>query len=345
MSDRKVLSTTLKLARMDARGPPREDVEMFCEQCDRDGTYAMADGFCANCTEYLCIVCMKYHKKYMPNHVQQNKANMPPDFCLVRCSSHSREIIKFYCPKCDDTVCPKCWQERHKKCSDMKHIPTLLWNTTFNHEWKDLKKSMKEISEGLSIIKEDADASLKQVSFNRSDVLALISKRKEEMKQKVENQRVELFDEMDRYRAEVIRKLDQEQSMRKQQLQSNQKQLHRKIDEQASKLATQSGSDQVKLQDLSQKAGTKLTEFRSMTNDLEKKEKGGLRSQLFISMKNAKHEMAKYKQDINSLRTQNEAIFYHFDPDDNCSVNIDSPDMNVTLGSIKAASKYPYVDI
>ncbi|XP_053389552.1 uncharacterized protein LOC128552530 [Mercenaria mercenaria] len=82
--------------------------EMFCENCDNEGKYAVADGFCVDCNEFLCRVCLKYHNKYKSEHMTQDKDHMPHDYCFEKCSSHPDKCIKFYCLECKKFACSKC---------------------------------------------------------------------------------------------------------------------------------------------------------------------------------------------------------------------------------------------
>ncbi|XP_053386247.1 uncharacterized protein LOC123539239 [Mercenaria mercenaria] len=82
--------------------------EMFCEHCDNEGKYAVAHGFCVNCNDFMCIVCLKYHNKYKSEHMTQDKDHMPQDYCFEKCSSHPDKCIKFYCLECNKFACSKC---------------------------------------------------------------------------------------------------------------------------------------------------------------------------------------------------------------------------------------------
>ncbi|XP_045178960.2 uncharacterized protein LOC123538731 [Mercenaria mercenaria] len=110
--------------------------EMFCEHCDNEGKYAAADGFCANCNEFMCSVCLKYHNKYKSEHITQDKDHMPQDYCFEKCSSHPDKCIKFYCLECYKFACLKCVSingstshEHHCISQTWSPIHTVVQNT------------------------------------------------------------------------------------------------------------------------------------------------------------------------------------------------------------------------
>ncbi|XP_060579030.1 uncharacterized protein LOC132736004 [Ruditapes philippinarum] len=101
--------------------------EMFCEVCDKhDKQYVPAEGFCEECFEYLCGICLKYHKIYMKSHTIKDKDKMPQDFCLEKCSVHQDELVKFYCQDCKKFACNECKTQDHGNCSMVSHLPALV---------------------------------------------------------------------------------------------------------------------------------------------------------------------------------------------------------------------------
>ncbi|XP_060604389.1 uncharacterized protein LOC132757200 [Ruditapes philippinarum] len=85
-----------------------EYIPNICEHCDSDGKRAEADGFCVDCSEYLCNCCLSCHAKYKPEHSTKSRDEMPIDVRFEKCLKHDMKQMKYYCIECNNVACEKC---------------------------------------------------------------------------------------------------------------------------------------------------------------------------------------------------------------------------------------------
>uniref|UniRef100_A0A8C4WZ22 Tripartite motif containing 33 n=1 Tax=Eptatretus burgeri TaxID=7764 RepID=A0A8C4WZ22_EPTBU len=86
--------------------------------CCEDGAYA--EGFCTECSEWLCKTCIDAHQrvKFTKDHLirQKDEASQGP-FCQkpVFCPYHKQEPLKLFCETCDRLTCRDCQLLEHKE--------------------------------------------------------------------------------------------------------------------------------------------------------------------------------------------------------------------------------------
>ncbi|XP_060596524.1 E3 ubiquitin-protein ligase TRIM33-like [Ruditapes philippinarum] len=107
-----------------------------CEPCEQDGRQTEAEGFCVDCSEYLCGQCYKNHKlfKAFRSHVLHDKHTMPQtvkekyvqDVCVTTCNLHKDKVIEYFCLSCDTLGCTTCITLNHRQCDKVEHIPKLV---------------------------------------------------------------------------------------------------------------------------------------------------------------------------------------------------------------------------
>lgn len=313
---------------------------MFCESCHKDGNTVRADGFCVNCLDYMCNTCLKYHRKYVRNHKQLDRSEMPQDYCVERCPVHPKELVKFYCTHCDDATCPECIPiNHHASCTDIFHIPTYLQSKDINSEFKELKQALKEIDDEATRVKDETDENLKQVNSNRNEISKAISRHRVHLKDMIEDERIAIFKALDQEKEETIRKLEERQNQRKQQLFEQQKSLYRKIEEEARRMDEQSKTYPIIMQKMAVKSSKVMSKIGYLTAEIDKKERQGRRAELFIASKKIRQNVGALKKDINDVREESAVSYYHFRPNKN-DISIDSPGNSITIGSLSSSSRH-----
>ncbi|XP_053391702.1 uncharacterized protein LOC128554442 [Mercenaria mercenaria] len=130
--------------------------EMFCESCTIDDNYSTAEEFCVDCVKYFCATCMRFHKRFLLNHVHQDQHSMPQDFCLEICEVHPKEIIKFFCEACSRFACSECRSNLHQNCKTVRHVPKLVQSIEKSSNFQSFKSKidhseteLKRITESL----------------------------------------------------------------------------------------------------------------------------------------------------------------------------------------------------
>ncbi|XP_053386601.1 E3 ubiquitin-protein ligase TRIM33-like isoform X2 [Mercenaria mercenaria] len=323
-----------------AEGEYGSDFEetMFCEPCNKEGNTVEADGFCSDCSDYLCSTCLKYHKRLAKDHTLFDKSNMPQDFCFERCAIHPNDLVKFYCPRCDYTACIECLPINHQaECSEFKHIPSYMQSRDVYREFKEVKNSLKDVEEEANRTEAETGQKLKEVSLNSSDISKSIKCQKKCIKDRIDNQRIEIFTTLDEERSELIRQIDERQGRRKQQLFEQQMFINNKVDDEARQLDEQSKLYPKKVQNMALNMANIRSKLESLTTDLETKERHGRKAELFMTTRKVKHSMKTLGKDIDDVREANKERCLCFRPNtDDVSINAAE---SVSLGSLTEQSQ------
>ncbi|XP_053386144.1 E3 ubiquitin-protein ligase TRIM33-like [Mercenaria mercenaria] len=185
--------------------------EMYCEECEKhEDRYSPTDGFCVDCVEYKCVVCLRYHSRHYRTHTVEDKNNMPQDFYFEKCSSHPKELMKFFCSECEKSACPKCKNNDHKNCSDVSHLPTLAKDIKTSTEHKDLKESLAKLSNDIKDTKKELNDKCTIIASLEGDAKATIKQHKDKLIKTYEQKLKEIIDNFDKKMEETIAKLKEE---------------------------------------------------------------------------------------------------------------------------------------
>ncbi|XP_045170863.2 uncharacterized protein LOC123533285 [Mercenaria mercenaria] len=295
--------------------------EMFCEQCDNHGVYATAGGFCVDCLEYMCDMCMVYHKRYLPGHTQEDRYTMPQDFCLDKCDSHQNKVIKFYCQKCDKFACTKCKEEEHTTCN-LGHIPSLIHGNTLdvNTELTGLLEKIDNMSTMLDETKMQIDQNVSKVLCQGNDEKSKLQQEIVEKKKNFRRKTEDVINMFDRKMNETIAKLRKERQEKMEWLAEQNRIFDRKLSEGVKtvefEIEKYVEADQAKLDDLYEECKEIKDDLKSFRYSLVLKQKIGQKSSLFVTTKNMQTDVAKCQQKITSLISKNATSDYEIQSED-----------------------------
>uniref|UniRef100_A0A3P8YGR9 Uncharacterized protein n=1 Tax=Esox lucius TaxID=8010 RepID=A0A3P8YGR9_ESOLU len=88
------------------------DLKPRCGGCDEP----VVCGWCAECVEPLCSVCVAAHKRVKLTREHSVLFRLPPGFSrAVLCPIHSREQMKLFCVTCDQLTCRDCQLTFHRE--------------------------------------------------------------------------------------------------------------------------------------------------------------------------------------------------------------------------------------
>jgi len=100
----------------------------YCDACKFDDSLVEAKGFCVSCTEYLCQMCCRDHKriKATRSHTLLENDEMPFDkgpfqrlHKLTRCETYQDHELAYECVDHKTVICVVCLSETHRKCEDI----------------------------------------------------------------------------------------------------------------------------------------------------------------------------------------------------------------------------------
>ncbi|XP_060597779.1 uncharacterized protein LOC132751609 [Ruditapes philippinarum] len=282
--------------------------EVGCEQCEKyTGKYAVASGLCLQCTEYMCSICIEYHARYMPGHKIQNKYNMPKDICNVKCSDHSDQVIKFYCPVCDKFACMTCKGTQHQSCTQIAHLPAIVKDIENSRELKALEEEMEEISKDTCETELLLDSNRNFVKNLEDSAKSVINEHKEELVKSYNKQQEGNIEEFDKKMNEIIENLKKERQAKVEAAVKKENQFKQTIHKVACNvlgIVERVTDDEVnKIKNFSKQTKNISTQVQSVKSDIELKKKTQQRCKLFMAMKSAQRQANELKQNMFALRT------------------------------------------
>ncbi|XP_060559301.1 uncharacterized protein LOC132719542 [Ruditapes philippinarum] len=243
---------------------------IFCQPCSSDGDTIGAIGYCQNCNEYLCAVCLKVHRKQAVsrNHIILDGDNMPkvtipavtPNACSDICTKHVNEIVKYFCMSHDAVGCGDCMIIDHKSCKidRIQDISTEYFNGT---EHQNILKKVKQFVKDMDEIKGELQASegntrqaytqaIKDVKAFKKEIIDYLNKAESEM--------LEMINERKKKNEMMIQELQQAESRIRRNIKEIQTKLQLQVN-QANELFVE--AKQVK---------AKLNDFEENLNSLKK---------------------------------------------------------------------------
>lgn len=104
------------------KGSTEYHENMYCGPCLNSGETAEAMGYCTECVENLCKVCMEYHPtfKVFLNH---NVLSEPRQLFLCKPCSRQKTNVQSsgFCLDCEESLCPCCYDFHQRPSASRDH--------------------------------------------------------------------------------------------------------------------------------------------------------------------------------------------------------------------------------
>ncbi|XP_053391806.1 E3 ubiquitin-protein ligase TRIM71-like [Mercenaria mercenaria] len=254
--------------------------DIFCEPCVGDGKQIEAEGFCVDCSEYLCGQCYNSHGRFkaFKHHVLQDKKNMPIDVtgigvldvCVEKCSKHPTKVTEYFCRSCDTLGCSACITTNHRQCQNVDHVPDIVIDLENNEEFKTFAGYFDK---KLTVLKERKD----KINSRKTEL--------EEMKKQAKAELKKQRDEINKFFDHLENEMDKEIT---------------DIDKN-NKDTLKSASDRCNIIN---------DELYKMKTAIEKNRKNGQKCELFIKMKRSKGEIEKLDSQFKMLYEESKVQRY-----------------------------------
>ncbi|XP_060561848.1 uncharacterized protein LOC132721544 [Ruditapes philippinarum] len=196
-----------------------EDLQVYCQPCDEEGTRLPAHGYCTDCKEHLCKTCLTVHKKLksskhhtvldatsMPKVLQQPSTSIhtsQSDNLTTPCCKHQQEMIKFYCNDHKKLLCSVCVTLEHQPTScKVDYIPGISCNIIDSKEYQIILKTLNTTFDYYQQMVEDVKEMTGKSNRSLKDALEDIKKFRIEINQRL--------DELERQVVHVVKVAEQE---------------------------------------------------------------------------------------------------------------------------------------
>ncbi|XP_060564058.1 uncharacterized protein LOC132723371 [Ruditapes philippinarum] len=188
-----------------------EDLQVYCQPCDEEGTRLPAHGYCTLCKEHLCKTCFTAHKinRLSKQHTLLDATSMPKVLqqpstsnltgittgLTTTCLTHPKEMIKFYCNNHTELLCSVCLTLEHQGTScKVDYIPDISCDIVDSKEYQLILKAVNTTSDQIQQMVQDVKGKTNQSNSSLKDALAEIKKfrqdidkRLDELERQVEN--------------------------------------------------------------------------------------------------------------------------------------------------------------
>ncbi|XP_060561841.1 E3 ubiquitin-protein ligase TRIM33-like [Ruditapes philippinarum] len=180
-----------------------EDLQVYCQPCDEEGTRLPALGYCTDCKEHLCKTCLTVHKKLksskhhtvldatsMPKVLQQPSTSIhtsQSDDLTTPCFKHPQEMIKFYCNDHKKLLCSVCVTLEHQPTScKVDYIPDISCNIIDSKEYQIILKTLNTTFDHYQQMVEDVKEMTGKSNRSLKDALEDIKKFRIEINQRLD---------------------------------------------------------------------------------------------------------------------------------------------------------------
>ena len=240
-------------------------INLWCENCyDDTRTKIAVNGFCSECSVFLCKNCVDFHKKVLrlPNHRILTGSRMPKSFAekpvkYSECKLHDDKVNDRYCLDHHKMICSECLTQDHSRCNvqtisslckdigtdDIKHfemvvneIKTNLINTS-----SELKDNATYLIEEKGILIKEAERTRDMMISKANELfdksVSIITEQCEKRRSEIDTtvstlaEEIEYLQEnIDNLKKTLSTTFDQNMFIRVQQIVNNTQQCKRDID-------------------------------------------------------------------------------------------------------------------
>jgi hypothetical protein len=193
-----------------------EDLQVYCQPCDEEGTRLPAHGYCTDCKEHLCQTCFTAHKinRLSKQHTLLDATSMPQvlqqpstpihtglsDDLTLPCPKHPKEMIKFYCNDHSEFLCSVCVTLEHQATScNVNYIPDIAGDILDSKEYEIILNAVNTTSDKFQQILKDVKDMTHKSNSSLKDALDDIKKFRQEI-----NQRLDVLERQAEDAAKVI---------------------------------------------------------------------------------------------------------------------------------------------
>lgn len=173
--------------------------ELRCGSCG-DVCSSATKSFCAGCHEFLCQLCLDYHKRHRTfkqhevltlegDDTTRLMAALKPKQALCMEAGHE-DILRFLCESCNKLVCRECTVIKHK---DHSQIELVSAAESQRAELRSLLESSAETEEKLAVAIEKGATMLEFVDTSQKEVTAVIDEAFDKLHHALEEKRLSLL--------------------------------------------------------------------------------------------------------------------------------------------------------
>ncbi|XP_060603946.1 E3 ubiquitin-protein ligase TRIM71-like [Ruditapes philippinarum] len=197
-----------------------EDLQIYCQPCDKEGPRISAHGYCTDCKEHLCKNCFTAHKvsRLSKHHTIQDATNMPKvlqqpstrthtgqsDDLTTPCPKHPQKKIKFYCNDHEKFLCIVCVTLEHEATyCKVDYIPLdISGDIVDSKEYQAILNAVNTTSDKFQQILKDVKSMAYKSNSSLRNALTEIKNFRQEINQ--------ILDELEKQAEDAAKGIEQE---------------------------------------------------------------------------------------------------------------------------------------
>ncbi|XP_060573533.1 uncharacterized protein LOC132731376 [Ruditapes philippinarum] len=196
-----------------------EDLQIYCQPCDEEGTRLHAYGYCTDCKEHLCKTCLSAHRinKLSKHHALLDATSMPKvlqqpstfiqtglsDDLSLLCGSHPKEMIKYYCNDHTEFLCSVCVTLKHQPTScNVNYIPDISGDKIDSKEYHVILNTVNTTYDQFQQLFKDVKNMVYKSNSSLKNALVNIKQFRQEINQKL--------DELERQAEDAAKVIEQD---------------------------------------------------------------------------------------------------------------------------------------
>ncbi|XP_065929896.1 uncharacterized protein [Magallana gigas] len=169
-----------------------EKGDKLCDACQREDEEIVASDWCESCSDSLCAMCTKYHKRnaafrshtLVPiadfSKVSGKKESMEPT--SVVCKDHGNSV-EYICVDHEELCCTKCVCTKHRTCTQVDDIEEAADSLRKSEKIKTLSEEIFQFQGSLVKAKSDGEDTIRYID----DTSDQIKKESTELRDKIVN--------------------------------------------------------------------------------------------------------------------------------------------------------------
>ena len=201
---------------------------LYCEPCGN----VLAEAFCSDCPEYLCLLCTNVHEKQRAtkHHRLLRGAAMPPSYSTTVtptsdtgrfriCLQHPNEELKLFCDTHVTACCTACHLDLHKQCTVL-YIPEVAKNYKTGPEYIQLTEDLNQTQQLAAKTSNEIEEKIKTLVKLKTEETKTLEEYRIELKKYVDKRIDGLTSELKQIHDKDVALLD-EQLIKSKNIESN----------------------------------------------------------------------------------------------------------------------------
>ncbi|XP_060565083.1 uncharacterized protein LOC132724266 [Ruditapes philippinarum] len=199
-----------------------QSAELFhvlCSPCKRKERNNEADKYCADCHDYYCSYCVKFHEDIpaLSGHkildkgqINDGPTGILPETPTQRCEKHGFKPVDMYCQSHDNVGCSTCITVDHRLCIDVFYVPEYVLDHDPTRQCEDVKRKMISVTDDIEFQLKILQQELKRLFERKEEEVEKIKQFRFDINQKLDNLERKIIDNIEEKHKALIKMFEEQ---------------------------------------------------------------------------------------------------------------------------------------